>query len=168
MSLMFGAIQTLHLIFQQHPPPQPQNDQNVTVMQQASACQVHIPYRQRHILKCTTELPLKQAHCSCMHKITTQTTASFRHMVLLILSRSHQISEHTQILNKQHTISLCNVTNLCYVVLLIYSVPQELDITYNQHTVKAFVNHKFGATYFSCITHISSALCVSIGQPRIV
>jgi len=33
---------------------------------------------------------------------------------------------------------------------------------------RPLVLHKVEATYFSCITHISSALCVSRGQPQIV
>ena len=62
VSLMFGQYRISTSSSNPTPPPttKPQNDQNVTVMQQASVCQVHILYRQKQILKCTTELPLEQ------------------------------------------------------------------------------------------------------------
>ena len=76
------------------------------------------------------------------------------------ISRSHQISKHAQILNKQHIISLYNVTNLCYMVLLIYSVPQEIYITYNQHTMKPFGQSQRWSYIFQLYhTHFLCSMC---------
>jgi hypothetical protein len=82
VSIVWGNTESPPHLPTPHVPPQ--HDQNVTVMQQASLWQVHILYRQKQILKCTTELSLEQALCSCMHQITTQTTAHFCCMLLLI------------------------------------------------------------------------------------
>jgi hypothetical protein len=126
VSLMFGAIQNLYLIFQ--PPPPPPNTKMTKTWQSCNrpACQAHILYRQKRALH-NYHLN-KHSVLACINS-QLKTTASFCYMVLLIFSRSHQISKHAQILNKQHIRSLCNVTNLCYMVLLIYSVPQEHNIT---------------------------------------
>jgi hypothetical protein len=91
VSLMFGAIQTLHLIFQHPPPPPtpkwPKHDSHATGQHLSGT----------HSLQakaCTTELPPEQALCSCMQLRLLQ--------VLFIFSRSHQISKHAKILKKQH------------------------------------------------------------------
>lgn len=85
VSLDLGQYSNLHLNFQM--PPLPPNYQNVTVMQQTSLWQVHILYRQKQILKCTTtELPLEQTLSSCMPQIAIQSITGFCNMVLPVFS----------------------------------------------------------------------------------
>jgi hypothetical protein len=167
--IMSAAIQTLHLIFHNtphsHPTPKwPKHDGHATGQRLSGTHSLQA--------KANTEVynrtTLEKALCSRMHQITAQTTARFCHMVLLIFSRSHQISKHSQTLNKQYIISLCNVINLCYMVSLMYSVSQELDITYNQHTVKAFGQSQSWSYILQLYyTHFLCPMC-SIGQPQIV
>jgi len=161
VSLMFGQYR-ISTSSSKPPPPNPQNDQNVTVMQQASVCQVHILYRQKQILKCTTELPLEQAFCSCMHQITTKTTAIFCRLVSLY---PPDLTKFQNMLKTwtSNTSPIC-VTWSC----LFTQYLNNLKLHTTNIQWRPLVLQEVGATYFTCITHISSALCVSRGQPQIV